>query len=178
MAKARSWWKMKQVSHRDAVILSVLSSSCLLAGEVADQHILQLYQEYLVGVSDNPALFLWNLALVLLAYTTYFGGIMVLLGGIHFSWGRVDRGRFLVSFGIGISFLGLLKQLASSILVQGTPMSVILSLTASLTGLGILLGFFSHLLMGGYALMLKKHARSMWRRWRRSRRPSRRGTRS
>ncbi len=159
-------------------MLSVLSAACLLAGEVADQHILLIYQDYLSPYTTEPALFLSNLVLVIFAYTTYFGGILVLLGGIHFSWGRVDRGRFLVSFGIGISFLGLLKQVATAILVQGTPTNVFLSLTASLTGLGILLGFMSHILMGEYALMLKKHAKTMWRRWRRSRRSSRRGTRS
>lgn len=178
MGRSRSWWRLRQIRHRDAVMLSVLASACLLAGEVSDQHILQIYQNYLVRYASDPALFLWNLLLVIFAYTTYFGGILVLLGGIHFSWGRVERGRFLVSFGIGISFLGLLKQLATAMLVQGTPTTVFLSLTASLTGLGILLGFFSHLVMGEYALMLKKHARDAWRRWRRARRPSRRGTRS
>ena len=42
----------------------------------------------------------------------------------------------------------------------------------------ILLGIGSHSLMGQYALMLKKHARRVWRRWRKARDPERRSSRS
>src|SRR5439155_1684553 len=41
-----------------------------------------------------------------------------------------------------------------------------------LSALGILLGIVSHTLMGKYALMLKKHAKRVLRRWRKSRRPA------
>jgi hypothetical protein len=171
MPQVRSWWRLKKVRHRDAVILSIASSSCLLAGELASQTgIPYLYNQYLAGVRDQPLLFTVNSVLVVLAYTTYFGGIFVLLGGLHFSWGRVDRGRFLMSLGVGLSFLGLMKQFALAILNTGTPLTFFLGFSG-LIGIGLLLGFVSHVLMGEYALMLKKHAKSAWRQWRRSRRP-------
>lgn len=176
MAKPRSWWMLKKIRHRDAVALSVLSSSFLLAGEVSNQHIENLYTDYLAVHLQDPALFLLYVVLVVLAYTTYFGGILVLLGGIHFSWGRVSRGRFLLSLGVGLSFLALLKQFALATL-QGSPFAVLLLFTTSLTGVGLLFGLASHMLMGEYALMLKKHAKTMWRRWRKARRPRRRGAR-
>ena len=172
MPTVRSWWRLKKVRHRDAVLLSVTSSSCLLAGELSSQTgIPLLYNQYLAGVRDQPLLFALNSVLVLLAYTTYFGGIFVLLGGLHFSWGRVDRGRFLVSLGVGISFLSLLKQFALATLLTGTPVTFFLGFSG-LIGIGLLLGFVSHTLMGEYALMLKKHAKSAWRQWRRHRRPA------
>ncbi len=169
---------MKQIRHRDAVILSVVSSACLLSGELAnEQGIPWLYSSYLAPVQGEPVLFAVRTALVVLAYTTYFGGIFVLLGGLHFSWGRIDRGRFLVSLGVGISLIGLVKLFALAMLTTGTPVTFFLGFTGVI-GIGLLLGFVSHVLMGEYALMLKKHAKTVWRRWRRSRRPSKRGTRS
>lgn len=172
MPKVRSWWRLKKVRHRDAMIVSVISSAFLLSGEFASQYgIPWLFSSYLAPVETQPLLFLLNGALVVLAYTTYFGGIFVLLGGLHFSWGRVDRGRFLVSLGVGISFLSLLKSFAIATLNTGTPLTFFFGYTG-LVGIGLFLGFASHVLMGEYALMLKKHAKSAWRQWRRSRRPS------
>ncbi len=179
MARVKSWWRLKKVRHRDAVILSVVSSACLLAGEFSSQigyptspvpGIPWLYNQYLAPVQGQPLLFALYGALVVLAFTTTFGGVLVLLGGIHFSWGRVDRGRFLVSLGVGLSALGIMRAMAFATLNTGTPVSFFLSYTP-LVLIGLLIGFVSHLLMGEYALMLKKHAKSAWRRWRRVRRP-------
>ncbi len=179
MARVKSWWRLKKVRHRDAVILSVVSSACLLAGEFSSQigyptspvpGIPWLYNQYLAPVQNQPLLFALYGALVVLTFTTTFGGVLVLLGGIHFSWGRVDRGRFLVSLGVGLSALGIMRALAFATLSTGTPMSFFLSYTP-LVLIGLLIGFVSHILMGEYALMLKKHAKSAWRRWRRLRRP-------
>ena len=83
--------------------------------------------------------FALNTALVVLAFTTVFGGILVLLGGIHFSWGRISRGRFLLVLGIGFTALGLASKLAAATLNAGTPLSVLVPLTTTLTGIGLLL---------------------------------------
>lgn len=119
MAKVRSWWRRKKVYHRDAVILSVLSSACLLAGELADQDISGLYRHYIAPVLGDPAILLWNVTLTLLVFTTYFGGILVLLGGINFLWGRGSRGRFFTGLGTGISSLSLLRLIAYATLTLG-----------------------------------------------------------
>jgi len=167
---------MRRIKHRDAVGLSIVSASCLLAGEFSNRDILSLYQRYIVerGTLDDPALLVPVIALIVLGFTTYFGGIFVLLGGLHFSWGRVSRGRFLVGLGIGVSLLGLISRLARGLL-EGS-FSAILPYSSPFTGVGILLGIASHSLMGQYALLLKKHATRVWRRWRKSRRPSRRSS--
>lgn len=178
MPKIRSWWRLRQLKHRDAVVLAILSSALLLAGEVANSNISSLYGKYIAPNLTNPPLLFVLVALTILGFTTYFGGIFVLLGGLHFSWGRVARGRFLTGLGLGISLLGLVGRLARATLTFGTPVSEILPYTETLTGLGILLGVASHGLMGQYALMLKKHARRVWRRWRKTRRPKRRSARS
>jgi hypothetical protein len=169
-AKPRSWWRMRQIRHRDAVALAVLSASLLLAGELANQDIQSVYQRYIVpsGALNNLGLLILVVALVILGFTTYFGGVFVLLGGLHFSWGRVSRGRFLVGLGIGVSLIGLLSRLAQAVLVVGTPLAAIVPYTTSLTGLGILCGFVSHTLMAQYAILLKKHAKRVWRRWRKA----------
>ncbi len=178
MAKAKTWWRLKKVRHRDAVALSVVSSALLLAGQVPIQE--QLYQMYLLPVLGEPLLFGFNVVLLILAYMSYFGGILVLMGGINFLWGQVSRGRFLLSLGVGLGLISVLKLIALAILATGSAMGVVIYFTTSLVGLGLVAGFASYALMHEYALMLKKHARNMWRQWRRSRRPRpvRRRTRS
>ncbi|MGI0148912.1 MAG: hypothetical protein ACREDF_05215 [Thermoplasmata archaeon] len=182
MAKVRSWWRLRQLRHRDAVVLAILSASCLLAGEVANSNISGIYVSYIEPYLNDPPVLVLLVVLTLLGFTTYFGGIFVLLGGLHFSWGRVGRGRFLTGLGLGISLLGLTGRLARAVLTTGKPFGSpfveLLPLTTTLTGLGILFGIVSHTLMGRYALMLKKHARRVWRRWRKSRRPSRRSSKT
>jgi len=185
MPKEISWWRMRQIRHRDAVILSVLSSACLLAGALLDTagiNITTVYREYIAPYLDNPPILLVLIGLTILGFTTAFGGIFVLLGGLHFSWGRVGRGRFLTGLGLGVSLLGLIGRLSQKILTSGKPLGdpvvALLAVTAGLSGLGILFGLASHTLMGRYALMLKKRAKRIWRRWRRSRRPSRRLSKS
>ncbi len=158
MAKSRSWWRMRQIRHRDAAILSVLSSSFLLAGELVNNDLLTAYNLYIRPYAGDPSVFpqfLLNVVLTVLGFTTYFGGIFVLLGGLHFSWGRVARGRFLVGLGLGVSLLGLVSRLARATLSAGTPTTELEQFTATLTGLGVLFGIVSHTLMGQYALMLK-----------------------
>src|SRR4030065_692822 len=51
---------------------------------------------------------------------------------------------------------------------RGTPTPFLEFLTTTLTGIGVLLGLATHTLMGQYALLLKKHARTAWRRGRRA----------
>src|SRR6266704_7135838 len=181
MAKSRSWWRMRQIRHRDAAILSVLSSSFLLAGELVNNDLRTAYDLYIRPYAGDPSSFprfLLNVVLTVLGFTTYFGGIFVLLGGLHFSWGRVTRGRFLVGLGIGVSLLGFVSRLARATLTTGSPLTELVPLTESLTGLGILFGIASHTIMGQYALMIKKHARRVWRRWRKTDRASRKSAAS
>jgi hypothetical protein len=194
MAKDKSWWRLRQIRHRDAVILAVLAAACLLGGQLTDNvanctalgsqpcSIKGIYQDYIVPYLNNPPILVVLIALALLGFTTYFGGIFVLLGGLHFSWGRIGRGRFLMGLGLGVSLLGLIGRLSRTILTSGKPFGdpflALLAVTATLSGLGILLGIASHTLMGEYALMLKKHAKKAFRRWRKSRRPARRSSKS
>lgn len=173
MARVKSWWRKKKIRHRDAVALSVLSSSFLLAGQLPVQE--GIYDQYLLPVSQQPLLFVVNGLLVALAFTSYFAGILVLVGGINFLWGKIGRGRFLVSLGVGLTTLALLKQFALATLVTGSPLAVIVYFATTLTGIGLIVGFASYALMHEYALMLKKHAKSMFRQWRTRRvKPSRR----
>jgi hypothetical protein len=191
MPKEKSWWRLRQVRHRDAVILAVLAAACLLGGQLTENvancssppcSIGGIYQDYIVPYLSNPPILVVLVALALLGFTTYFGGIFVLLGGLHFSWGRIGRGRFLVGLGLGVSLLGLVGRLSRTILTTGKPFGdpfhALLAVVAGLSGLGILLGIVSHTLMGEYALMLKKHAKKAFRRWRKSRRPARRSSKS
>jgi hypothetical protein len=191
MPKEKSWWRLRQVRHRDAVILAVLAAACLLGGQLTENvancssppcSIGGIYQDYIVPYLNNPPILVVLVALALLGFTTYFGGIFVLLGGLHFSWGRIGRGRFLVGLGLGVSLLGLVGRLSRTILTTGKPFGdpfhALLAVVAGLSGLGILLGIVSHTLMGEYALMLKKHAKKAFRRWRKSRRPARRSSKS
>src|SRR5207245_561956 len=133
-------WPMRPIRHRDAVALAVLSASLLLAGELANQDIQSVYQKYIVpsGALNNPGFLILIVTLVILGFTTYFGGVFVLLGGLHFSWGRVSRGRSLVGLGIGVSLIGLLGRLAQAVLVTGTLLAAIVPYTTSLTRLRIL----------------------------------------
>jgi hypothetical protein len=191
MAKEKSWWRLRQIRHRDAVILAILAASFLLGGQLTDNvtgctsppcSIGGIYQDYIVPYLNNPPVLILLIALALLGFTTYFGGIFVLLGGLHFSWGRIGRGRFLMGLGLGVSVLGLIGRLSRMILTTGKPFGdpfhALQAVVAGLSGLGILLGIGSHTLMGEYALMLKKHAKRVLRRWRKSRRPTRRSSKS
>lgn len=176
MPRVKSWWRKKKIRHRDAVVLSVLSASFLLAGQLPVQE--GIYDQYLMPVSQQPLLFLVNAILVALAFTSYFAGVLVLVGGVNFLWGKIGRGRFLVSLGVGLTTLVLVKQFALAILVTGSPIAVLVFFATTLTGFGLILGFASYALMHEYALMLKKHAKSMWRQWRTRRtKPSRRRSR-
>src|SRR5438128_5058105 len=58
MKKEPSWWRLRQIRHRDAVILSVLSSACLLAGELVDSteiNITTVYRDFIAPYLDNPS---------------------------------------------------------------------------------------------------------------------------
>jgi len=179
MAKVRSWWRRKKVYHRDAVILSAVSSACLLSGEVLNQSGLPLiYSTYLAPVENQPLLFALNLMLSLLAFTSVFGGILVLLGGVHFLWGRAGRGKFMLGLGVGFSAIGLARLAAYYTLALGSPLVLFSVETSSLIGFGILFGVASDIMMGEYALLLKKHARNAWRTWRQRRKPVRRRSRA
>jgi hypothetical protein len=175
---ARTWWRTRRIRHRDAVLLSVLSASCLLADAVTRSNLAFLYDHFVKPYLNRPEILVPLLALTVLGFTTYFGGIFVLLGGLHFSWGRVGRGRFLIGLGLGVSLLGLVSRLARAILETttidnplGNPLDALLAVTAGLTGVGILLGIASHTLMGRYALMVKKRAKRWWKS-RKTREPS------
>src|SRR2546427_114353 len=111
-AKPRSWWRMRQIRHRDAVALAVLSAAFLLAGELVNQDIPSVYEKYILqsGALNNLGFLILIVALIILGFTTYFGGVFVLLGGLHFSWGRVGRGSFLVGLGIGVSLTRLFRR--------------------------------------------------------------------
>jgi heme A synthase len=189
--KDKSWWRLRQIRHRDAVLLAILAASFLLGGQLTDNvtactsppcSLTGIYQDFIVPYLNNPPVLVVLIALALLGFTTYFGGIFVLLGGLHFSWGRIGRGRFLMGLGLGVSVLGLIGRLSRMILTSGKPFGdpfrALLLVVAGLSGLGILLGIASHALMGEYALMLKKHAKRVLRRWRKSRRPARRSSKS
>src|SRR6267143_3189334 len=189
--KDKSWWRLRQIRHRDAVLLAILAASFLLGGQLTDNvtactsppcSLTGIYQDFIVPYLNNPPVLVVLIALALLGFTTYFGGIFVLLGGLHFSWGRIGRGRFLMGLGLGVRVLGLIGRLSRMILTTGKPFGdplvAILAIATGTIGLGIVLGIGSHSLMGNYALMLKKHAKRIWRRWRKSRRPSRRSSKS
>ena len=75
MAQARSWWRMRQIRHRDAVVLSVLSASFLLAGEINDLR--TAYEKYIAPYATQPQV-VANVVLTVLGFTTAFGGIFVL----------------------------------------------------------------------------------------------------
>jgi hypothetical protein len=181
MKREPSWWRLHQVRHRDAVVLALISAACLLASEIAESAIPNLYELYIARYLNRPPILVLVIVLLILGFTTYFGGIFVLLGGIHFSWGRVGRGRFLVGLGLGVGLLGLVSRLAKAILSIGEstgepfgdPVVALFTVSTTVTGLlGILFGIASHTLMGRYALMLKKHAKRALRRWRKARRPT------
>lgn len=171
MARVKSWWRRKKVYHRDAVILAALSSACLLAGELADQDIASVYRDYIAPFMDDPARLVWNVSLAVLAYMNYFGGILVLLGGVDFLWGHASRGRYFVGVGTGLSSLILLRLIAYATLTKGEPFLVFSGYAASLSGIGLIFGFLSYLVMHEYSLLLKKRAKSAWRIWRHARRP-------
>ncbi len=178
MARARSWWQMRRIKHRDAVILCVLSAALLLAGELTVPLLAEIYADYLRPVEGDPALFAFRAVLASFAFTTAFGAVLVLLGGWYFMMGRVGRGRFLVGLGIGLTTLTLASRLAYATLVYGSPLLFLIPLATSLAGLGILAGVVAHSLMGQYALLAKKRMREVWRRWQRARRADRRRSRS
>lgn len=172
MPQAKSWWRMRRVKHRDAIVLCVLSASFLLAGEFANPVLLRIYQEYLAPVVERPELLIVYALLSIFAFTTAFGVVLVLLGGWYFLRGKVPRGRFLVGLGIGLTSLSFVSRFASYTLAAGSPYPFLVYLTTTFMGLGILFGFAAHTIMGQYALMLKKRATRAWQRYRRSRRPT------
>lgn len=173
MTAARAWWQRGRVKHRDAVLLCILSAAFLLAGELATSALRDIFDQYLAPVLSDPPQFLLRAILVVLAFTTSFGAVLVLLGGWSFLHGRIGQGRFLVGLGVGITSLILVSRLAYQTLVSGTPLTYLVPLATSLTGLGILFGVAAHTVMGQYALILKRRAAAVWRRWRRAHRPRR-----
>src|SRR2546426_4389994 len=170
MRPPRPWWQMRRIKHRDAVALCVLSAAFLLAGELTVPFLAQIYTQYLEPVQRDPALLALRLVLIVLAYTTAFGAVLVLFGGWYFMRGAIPRGRFLVGLGIGLTSLLLVSRLAYATLAYGTPLAYLVPLATSFTGAGILFGVAAHTVMGQYALLVKKRAARAWRRWGRARR--------
>jgi len=178
MARPRPWWKRRRVRHRDAVVLCVLSSAFLAAGELTVPVLAEVYARYLEPVLGDPLVLALRALLVVFAFTTALGAILVLLGGWYFLRGRVPRGRFLVGLGVGLTSLSLVSKLAYYTLTRGSPLAFLLPLATSLTGVGILFGLAAHTVMGQYALLAKKRAALLWRRWRLARRRALRSSRT
>src|SRR5947209_18118590 len=66
MKKEPSWWRLRQIRHRDAVIMSALSSACLLAGALVDStaiNITTVYRDFIAPSLDNPPVLLAAAAL-------------------------------------------------------------------------------------------------------------------
>ncbi len=162
---------MRRIKHRDAVGLSVLAASFLLAGELTVPVLAEIYAKYLLPVEGNPALLALRFLLAAFAFTTALGAILVLLGGWYFMQGRIPRGRFLVGLGVGLTSLTLASKLAYATLVYGTPLAYLVPLATSLTGIGMMFGLAAHTSMGRYALFMKKRMQAAWRRWKRARHP-------
>lgn len=163
-------WRGQRVKHREAVALCVLSSSLLLAGELAVPVLQDVYVRYLQPVVADPVILGVRLMLVVFAFTTSLGAILVDLGGWYFLRGRIPRGRFLVGLGVGFTSLSLANKLSYYTLVYGTPLAFLVPLATSLTGLGILFGLTAHLVMGRHGRKVSKRLASAMRRWRRARR--------
>src|SRR5438093_1141169 len=79
MVKNKSWSRMRQIRHRDAVILSILSAACLLVGEVVDSvrscsnppcSLSAIYQDFIAPYLDNPPILVVLIGLTLLCFTT------------------------------------------------------------------------------------------------------------
>lgn len=161
---------MRRIKHRDAVTLCVLSASCLLAGELTTPILGQIYVQYLAPYLGSPAVFAVRALLAVFAFTTAFGAVLVLSGGWYFLQGRIGSGRMLVGLGVGLTSVSFASKLAYAVLVYDTPLRFLLPLATTLAGMGILFGFAAHVVMGQYALLLKKRARIVFRRWRRTHR--------
>src|SRR5437773_12079699 len=103
MAKREpSWWRLRQIRHRDAVILAILSAACLLGGQVTDNatqcasppcSISGIYEDYVAPYLNNPPVLVVLILLALLGFTTYFGGIFVLLRSEERRVGKECRSR-------------------------------------------------------------------------------------
>ncbi len=174
MTSRRAWWQRRRVKHRDAVVLCVLSSAFLLAGELTAPLLRDIWAKHLTPYLVNPPEFVLRATLALFAFTTAFGAVLVLTGGWFFLRGNIPRGRFLVGLGVGVTGLSLVSKLAYWTLVSGAPWTYLWTLASTLTGIGVLLGVGAHMAMGRYALVLKKRVGAVWRRWRRPRRTARR----
>jgi len=163
------WWRRRRVKHGDAVALCVLSSAFLLAGEFMVPVLQQVYLQYLEPVLGDPLLLTFRGLLVVFAFTTSLGAVLVLLGGWYFMQGRIPRGRFVVGFGVGLTSLSLANKLSYYTLAYGTPLAFLVPLATSLTGVGILFGFTAHILMGRFGQVMRKRVLSALRLWRQTR---------
>src|SRR3990170_1024787 len=76
----------------------------------------------------------------------------------------------LAGLGVGLTSLSLVSRLAYYTLVFGSPLPFLVPRATTLTGAGVLCRTAAHMVMGQYALLLKKQAWAAWRRWRRVRR--------
>lgn len=168
MASASHWWN-RRIRHRDAVTLSVLSAAFLLAGELMVPVLAEVYFRYLAPVLDDPLVLVFRGLLVVFAFTTSLGAILVLLGGWYFMQDRIPRGRFLVGFGVGLTSLSLANKLSYYTLVYGTPLAYLVPLATSVTGVGIMFGLTAHILMGRYGRIVRTRLIAALRGWRQAR---------
>jgi hypothetical protein len=136
----------------------------------------QVYHQYLEPVLGDPALLLFRGLLVVFAFTTSLGAILVNLGGFFFLRGKVPRGRFFVGLGVGLTSLSLVNKLSYYTLVFGTPLAFLVPLATSLTGLGIIVGLLAHIFMGRAGQALRKRLAARLQHWRETRRNGARGT--
>lgn len=168
MTAARPWWR-RRAKNRDAVAICVLSSACLMAGELVVPVLQEVYVKYIEPALGDPLLLTFRATLVAFAFTTSLGAVLVNLGGWYFLRGLVPRGRFMVGLGVGLTSVSLLNKLSYYTLVYGTPLAFLVPLATSLTGLGILFGLAAYLLMGRFGQVVRKHFSARRRNHRRAR---------
>lgn len=150
--------RLRRIRNLDGVILSIAASLFLFLGELSNP-LLRTYIEKYVTNQPNVAFEAIALVLVVLGYTSAFGSFLALVTAILFSRNEISRGRFFLGLGIGLSLIGLISKLSAAILAADP--SFLIWLGGTLTGLGVLTGIATQIVMGHHAMELKKRLRKL-----------------
>jgi len=150
--------RFPRIRNRDGVVMAISAAALLLGSELTNPVLRTLIDQY-VGQQQNPVLAAGSIALVFLAYTSAFGSLLALVAAALFAQNEVPRGRFFLGLGVGLSVIGLTSKIALSLLSEN--LSVVAWLATTATGLGVLLGISTQIVMGSHAMALKKRWRTL-----------------
>lgn len=109
-----------------------------------------------IRISESPvADFLAKLGLLALGVLAFFGGLLVIVGGLAFGRGALSQGQFLITLGTGASAVGIFVRILT-VALEDRELRAIHYLFTTLSGIGLIAAVVARILASQHLVKWKE----------------------